>query len=369
MENTTEKLKQIFNIEKGMYTEAINSGKTFGMWLEDYRVDKGMEPTIYQDLTNSEVHALKKKIKAAGEKVPLTTFEEILKAYDIRTYGPQTDRVEKFFATSDTSVLFPEYLATQVYAGIIQGGLVDQFIATTTNISGEDFRKVYLQDVETERQLSIRGASGEFPRSQIKVGRQTVNLGYYGRAVEFSYATMSQTPLNVVSKMMQRIGMQIDVDETDDMIYTLLNGDGNSNGLEADQTKNPATTATITKTDVITFTNALPSGYQLDKFVGRDTYIQKFWDALSDMTNPMAQWGVTGLTLPIGYKWERSVLTADYLLGVDSRYAVGKITNDALSLTESDKIIDKHQVLTVISKRTAFDIIDQDAIGCLDCAF
>jgi hypothetical protein len=94
--------------------------------------------------------------------------------------------------------------------------------------------------------------------------------------------------------------------------------------------------------------------------------MRKFWDALSDMQNPAQQWGMTGMTLPRGYDWDRDVVTADRFYGVDSKRAIGYVTNDAAIMTETDKIISKQEVETVISKRCKFHVIDQDGIGCLD---
>jgi len=352
--------------EKDMYQHAAGLGKSFSQFAEDYIVEKGNDPTEYHGLSNYEVAMKKRQYRAEGKVAPLTAFEMMLEQEGIRAFGQSTDTVEKFFQSSGASVLFPEFIANRVYAGALMASIVPQLVAVTTTITGLDFRKIYLEDTEPDRQLAKANRGGEFPETRIKVGKQNVALKKYGRTLLFDYESVYNTPINMYAAVLQRVGAQIGIDESDDLIYTLINGDGNSNGLESAQTTTTETTTAITKLDIIKFAAVLPQPYKLTKFVGKKAYMIEFWDALSDMQNPAAQWGQTGMTLPIGIEWNRDVVTADRFFGVDPNFAVGYVTNDAMLLQETDKIINKQQIMTVVSKRSAFDIIDQDAIGCLD---
>jgi hypothetical protein len=85
------------------------------------------------------------------------------------------------------------------------------------------------------------------------------------------------------------------------------------------------------------------------------------------MTNPVAQWGMTGLPLPKGIEWDRGVIntTDDRFFGVDSKNAVAYVSTDAI-LIETDQLIDKQTRRYVVSKRSGFNILQQEAIGALD---
>ncbi len=353
-------------LEIGMYDEASRRGKSFGEWLEHYRVEKGEKPSEYFGLTNYERERKRLACVRKGVEPPLTAFEMELEAHDVKAFGLFTDRVEKFFQTADTAVLFPEFIANRVYAGALGASIVPEFVAVTSVITGLDFRKLYLEDTQSGRELKKAARGTEFPETQIKAGKQSISLGKYGRAILFDYEVVYATPINIYAVALQRIGKQIGLDESDAMIYALLNGDGNSNGLESAQTKQTAASGSIVKKDIITFAAALPQPYSLNRFVGRKVKMIDFWDALSDMQNPVAQWGQTGMNLPRGFEWDRAIVPTDKLVGVDSSQAVGYVTNDAMNLTETERIIGKQQVRTVVSKRSGFDIIDQDAIGCLE---
>ena len=49
----------------------------------------------------------------------LTAFERQLKRFDIKVSGSRSDRVEKFFRTGDSAVLFPAYIGAAVEQGIV----------------------------------------------------------------------------------------------------------------------------------------------------------------------------------------------------------------------------------------------------------
>lgn len=362
-------IKKLKNLEKGMYEEAAKSGKSFSVWLEDHiTTNEGgaFEPTPYKGLTQFEVAQKRRALKANGQDIPPTAYELALAANEIKAFGAYTDRVGKFFQNSNTTVLFPEYIQNRVYAGALQASIIQNFVAETVVIEGLDFKKIYLQDTEADRQTSRVTRGGEAPKKHIKVGKESVALEKYMVNMVFDYESVYDTPLNLYSLTLQRVGQQIGIDESDDMVYAMINGDGNSNGLESAQTENATTSGAIEKLDIIKLASALPLPYKLDVFVGKKAYMQKFWDALSDMQNPAAQWGQTGMQLPMGFEWDRNVLTSDYFIGLDSNLTMGYVTNDTVMMTETDRIIAKQQVETVVSKRGKFNILDQDGIGALD---
>jgi len=81
-------------LEKGLYT--TNGG--FSNALEE------LDPSDNYAGTNLE---------------GLDAFERQLKRFDIRVGGNGSDVVEKFFKTSDSAALFPEYVARAVKQGMI----------------------------------------------------------------------------------------------------------------------------------------------------------------------------------------------------------------------------------------------------------
>ena len=366
------KPENLKKMEKGMYDEASEKGLPFDIWLEDYITTPeggGFEKTVYHGMTNYDKAAYQNQLIKEGtnaQDLPVDALKLALAVQGIRAFGSNTDNVSKFYENSQSLILFPVYVTNQIYGASLRAGRVQDLIANTTTITGLDFRKIYLADTEPDRQMGITARGAEAPSKHYKVRKETVYLTKYMISLLFDYEALYDTPLNLYNTVLMKIGDQFAIDETDDLIYALINGDGNTNGLESAQTVTTVTSTAIEKLDIIGLKSALPLPYELDVFVGKKAYMRKYWDALSDMQNPAQQWGMTGMSLPRGYDWDRTIVTADRFFGVDSKRAVGLVTNDTAIMTETDKIINRQVVETVLSKRSKFHIIEQDAIGCLD---
>ncbi|MDD5543908.1 MAG: hypothetical protein PHX83_12110 [Acidobacteriia bacterium] len=354
-------------LDAGMYGEAATKGQTFSMFLEDLRAQKKNEASPYLGLTKFEVFQLREEMKRANQVIPMTAFEECLAEAGIKAFGPHTDYVGKFFEYSDTDVLFPDYFSDRVYAGMLKDSLVPVISMGETIIDGVNFHKIYIEDLEGDRQLAETTAGAELPEKHIGVSKQSIYLTKYGAYLTLTYEDVQYQRLNVFGKALELIGKQIDVDRTDEMIYILINGDGNSNSPGT--TVQPAVTTTIGTADVIEWATGLPTPYKMNHHIGKKALLCTYYTTLSDFDNPVATWGFMGIDLPQTHEWDRGVISAtDRIYGVDSRYAIEHVTTGAV-LTESEKIIRKQINGTAISHRDAFSIFDKNAVGIWDTTF
>ena len=89
---------ETLKLEKGMYSAP---GKSFTQALEELDPSENYRGTPLEGLD---------------------AYQRQLKRFDIRVGGPGSDLVEKFFQTSDTAALFPEYVARAVRQGMEAGG-------------------------------------------------------------------------------------------------------------------------------------------------------------------------------------------------------------------------------------------------------
>ncbi len=48
----------------------------------------------------------------------LDAYERQLKRFDIHVAGPNCDRVEKFFSTTESAVLFQEFIRRMIQSGV-----------------------------------------------------------------------------------------------------------------------------------------------------------------------------------------------------------------------------------------------------------
>ena len=105
-------------LEKGMYQQA---GRSFSQVLESQDPSEQYKGSALEGLD---------------------AFQRQLKRFDIKVKGSASDAVEKFFRTSDSAVLFPEYVARSVRQGMEEGDLIPQLTAAVTQFDGMDYRSI-----------------------------------------------------------------------------------------------------------------------------------------------------------------------------------------------------------------------------------
>ena len=95
-------------LEKGMYGR---SSRSFSQALEE------LDPSEHYRGTPLE---------------GLDAFQRQLKRFDIHVKGAGSDMVEKFFHTSDSAVLFPEFVSRVVRQGMEEESILPAITATVT---------------------------------------------------------------------------------------------------------------------------------------------------------------------------------------------------------------------------------------------
>lgn len=361
-------LKDI-KLESGMYTEAANKGMDFLPFLENYIVEKGCQPTEYHKLgltTNLEKNMYRQYLAKQGKPIPPDALEMMMYVKGVKAFGAHTDIVSKIWS-SNIQTLWPAYISSQIYHALIASAPITDFVAKIEIIDGENFKKVYIEDTEWKRSMKRGTPDAEAPLIVVKVSEQEIPLKKHWLQWKMAYEEINARPLGLYNVFLADVGLQLAVDRFDDLMYTFCQGDGNSNGLSASYTKTTATSGSISKKDIITLACSVPSPYTARRGVGTTTEMIKYWDALSDLINPKVQKDEIGIPLPYMTRWDSYMGgVADRLYTVDSERALIYVTNDTALLTETDKLIARQQVKTVVSERGAFGIIQQKALGCLD---
>ena len=93
-------------LEKGMYSQ---SGRSFAQTLE------ALDPSENYKGTSLE---------------GLDAFQRQLKRFDIKVKGAGSDRVEKFFWSTESAVLFPEFVSRVVRQGMEEESILPDITAT-----------------------------------------------------------------------------------------------------------------------------------------------------------------------------------------------------------------------------------------------
>ena len=314
-------------LEKGLYT----TGKGFTATLEE------LDPS--ENYIGTELEGL-------------DAYERQLKRFSIRVSGKGSDRVEKFFKTSDSAALFPEYISRAVNAGIEENDLLQKIVATTTNVEALDYRTITSVPSDDEKSLKIVGEGAAIPETQIKTQENLVRLHKRGRMLVASYEAIRFQRLDLFTVTLRQIGAYIAKAQLKDAVDVLMNGDGNGNAIT---TKSVATEGTLAYSDLVDFWNSFDP-YTLNCIIASPSMTAHILK-LSEMRDAAAglSFHSTGnLVTPFGAELVKSsAVEADKLIGLDRTCALELVSAGGVT-TEFDKLIDRQLERAAITSIAGF---------------
>lgn len=333
-------------LEKGMYHE---TGKTFTQVLEKLDPSENYRNTALEGLD---------------------AFQRQLKRFDIKVKGAGSDIVEKFFQTSEASVLFPEYVARSVRAGMEEGNILPSITASVTKFDGLDYRSIYSVPSDDDKSLRRIGEGTVIPQTEIKVQSNLVTLHKRGRMLVASYEAIRFQKLDVFSVMLRQIGNQIMRMHLDDAIDVLKNGDGNNNAAkEFTIGTSPMTgeKGTLTYKALLEFWSQFDPYTMNTLLVAPDVMLDML--SLSEFQNPLTGLNFQGtgeLTNPLGAKLiKTNAVPAGTIIGLDRNYALEMIQASDVTV-EYDRLIDRQLERAAITSISGFAKLYKDAAHILN---
>ena len=296
-------------------------------------------------------------------------FQRQLKRFGIRAKGAGSSPVEKFFATSDSAVLFPEYIARTVRQGMEENDILPAITATTTVIDSTDYRSIYSNPTDDDKELKDVAEGAAIPETEVKTKDHLVSLTKRGRMLVASYEAIRFQKLDLFGVMLRQIGAYIQKQQLADAVNVLVNGDGNDN----------AAIQYTVGTSPISGTKGTLGYDQLVEFWGQfDPYtMNTILCSTPTMTNllkiPELQNPMTGLnfqgtgklTTPLGAQLHRTSAVQDgTIIGLDNRYAL-ELVRAGDVLVEYDKLIDRQLERAAITSISGFAKICKEAAATL----
>ena len=332
-------------LEKGMYR---HSGKSFSQVLESLDPSENYRGTALEGTD---------------------AFQRQLKRFGIRAKGAGSSTVEKFFSTTDSAVLFPEYIARTVRQGMEENDILPSIVATTTVIDSLDYRSIYSNPSDEDKALQDVAEGGVIPTTEVSTKSNLISLTKRGRMLVASYEALRFQKLDLFSVMLRQIGAYIQKQQLQDAVKVLIEGDGNDN----------AAVQYTVGTDPISGTKGTLGYDQMVEFWGQfDPYtMNTILCSTGTMTNllkiPELQNPLTGLnfqgtgklTTPLGAQLHRTAAVDDgVIIGLDNRYAL-ELVRAGDVLVEYDKLIDRQLERAAISSISGFGKICDGAAAVL----
>ena len=294
----------------------------------------------------------------------LDAYERQLKRFDIRVSGPSSDTVEKFFKTSDSSVLFPEYISKAVRSGLEQADILPKITAAVTVIDSADYRTITSSPSEDEKELRDVAEGAYIPETGISLKSNLVTLHKRGRMLVASYEALRRQRLDLFTVTLKQIGAYIARSQLKDAVNVLVNGDGNGNPAETEST---ATPGTVVYGDLTQFWSGFDP-YELNTLLAAPDVMQKILE-MTEMRDAAAglNFHATGkMITPLGADLIKcSCLDSGKLIGLDRSCALEMVRCGGI-VTEYDKLIDRQLERAAVTCTAGFAKIFDPASKILE---
>lgn len=330
---------EIYNsikLEKGMYNVC---GKSFTRVLED------LDPSVNYVGTPME---------------GLDAYQRQLKRFDIKVSGPGCDKVEKFFSTPDSAVLFPEFISRAIKQGLTACDILSSITAANTVIEGIDYRAITSKtealgtDNTGEEGKSLRAVN-------VCTNSDLVSLKKYGRLFSSTYESIRFQNIDVLAVIFKQIGMDLAAEQIKDAVSELLL----SGGISAAKITSSAA-GVLAYDDLLNLWTVL-NPYQMNVMIAKPKMIKDIL-ALAPMQDAAAGLnfhGTGNVVTPLGAK----IVMCDNvnnseIIGLDKNFALQMIQSGDVTV-EYDKVIEKQLERAAISMTVGFSRISSSAVKVL----
>lgn len=309
-------------LEKGLYNL---SGKSFTAALEE------LDPTSAYCGTPLE---------------KLDAFERQLKRFNIRVKGSDCDSVEKFFTSTESAVLFPEFVTRSIRKGF-DDTILSSVCAVKTVVNSGQYLGCVLDD-STAYDVCSQGET--LPTATVTESSTATVLAKYGRLISASYESIRQQRLDVFGVMLRSVGVRLAAAVVKKAVEVLADG--------ADE----VSTTELTYADLAELYGKFES-FDMTTVIASPALAAKI--AAMDQLSDSSADADGRFILPFGSELiKTSAAGADTIIGIDRDYALEFITSTELVM-ETDKLIDRQLDQMTASITCGFRKITPDAVKVL----
>lgn len=312
----------------------------------DIRLEKGLYNLSGKSFT-AALEELDPSSAYAGTPLEkLDAFERQLKRFNIRINGQDCDCVEKFFSSTETAILFPEFVTRSIRKGFDETVLSSICAAKTVCASGQ-----YLGcTLEDPKEYEPIKQAGDLPEATVRESETAITLSKFGRLISASYEAIRQQRLDVFGVMLRSVGVRLAASVVKEAVKVLENG----------ATKITATSLTY---DALAKLYGSFDCFDMKAVIASPELASKI-AAMQQLSDCCA--GADGkLMLPFGSELIKTPAAgSNTIIGIDSDFALEFITSTDLVM-ETDKLINRQLDCMTVSITCGFKKIAPDAVKVL----
>lgn len=169
-------------LEKGLYNI---TGKSFTKALTDLDPDENYKNTDLEGLD---------------------AYERQLKRFDIKVQGENCDRVEKFFLSTESAVLFPEFVRRSIKEGMDKASVLSEVVAAITLTDEITYHGLNITKSGTDDAVS---EGGTLPNTNVRLSSSAINLSKFARKLSCSYEAIRKHRIEAFAVILKDLGAQI----------------------------------------------------------------------------------------------------------------------------------------------------------------
>ncbi len=285
----------------------------------------------------------------------LDAYQRQLKRFDIKVSGSESDTVSKFFQTSQSSALFPEYVSRSVRQGLDETDVIPQIVAATTMIDSLDYRAIESCPTDDEKSLSDVAEGAKIPETRVRTKEHLTPLYKRGRMLVASYEAIKYQRLDIFTVTLKQIGTYIARCQLNDAVEALMSGDPDLIPVEEE--------GTVTYSDLVNLWSAFEP-YQMTTILASPANAAKIIKIpeFRDSAAGLDFHGTGHMITPLGARLITSSAVDDsVIIGIDRTSALEKVQAGAVT-TEYDKLIDRQLERAAITCTAGFSKIFDDAV-------
>ena len=312
----------------------------------DIKLEKGLYNLSEKSFTSALEELDPSSAYCGTPMEKLDAFERQLKRFNIRIAGQGCDRVEKFFTSTETAVLFPEFVTRCIKKGF-DDTLLSSVCAAQTVSGSSQYLGCVLDD---SAEYSTSAQSTTLPTTTVKESSTATTLLKYGRLINASYEAVRQQRLDVFGVMLKSIGVKLAVAVVKNAVSVLKTG---ASSITATSLTYDSLAKLYGSFNCFNMTTVIASPESASKIVAMD----QLSDTSADADGRMI--------LPFGSELVKtSALDENTIIGIDRNFALEFITSSNLVM-EIDKLIDRQLDQITVSITCGFRKITSDAVKVL----
>lgn len=280
----------------------------------------------------------------------LDAYERQLKRFDIRISGSECDRVEKFFTSTESAVLFPEFIRRAIRQGIDSSTMSD-ISAVHTVCSSSQYLGCAINDSASYDTVTAQKAA--LPITEITEQTSPLSLNKYSRAVHISYEAIRKQRLDVIAVMLKSVGVKLGNAIVKAAVNVLKTNTGSSTQAAGSNFAYSDLAKLCGKFKDFNLNTVLASPAVLADILTMDQMLE------SSSENPGEA------MLPFGARILKTAQLDDKtIIGIDKDFALEMVTGSDI-IMETDKLIDNQLSTITVSIQTGFRTIMKDAVHIL----